>query len=126
QLFVPQGTEGSVVVYNVGDDGLLTQSGSVAVGNRVVALHAAADGRTLWAARFTERELVAIDLPSLQVRKRIVLQQGAWDILELPSRSELYISDLTGTKVAVVDTSTESIAAFITVSSSPARMTRKP
>ena len=96
------------------------------VGNRVVALHAAADGKTLWAARFTERELVSIDLPSLQVRKRIVLQQGAWDMLELPSRAELYISDLSGTKIAVVDTTTETIVASIDVPSSPARMARKP
>lgn len=126
QLFVPQGTEGNVVAYDVGDDGQLTQGASVDVGDRVVALHAAADGKTLWAARFTEFELVAIDLPSLQVRKRIVLQQGAWDILELPSRHELYISDLTGSKIAVVDTTTETIAASISVRSSPARMARKP
>lgn len=126
KLFVPEGTDRNVVVYDVGDDGHLTQGSSVEVGDRVVALHAAADGKTLWAARFTERELVAVDLPSLQVRKRIILPQGAWDIIELASRSELYISDLAGSKVAVVDTATETVVASISVPSSPARMTQKP
>jgi YVTN family beta-propeller protein len=126
QLFVPQGTDRIVAAYDVGDDGLLAQGSSVEVGDRVVALHAAADGKTLWAARFTERELVSIDLPSLQVRKRIPLAQGAWDILELASRSELYISDLAGSKVAVVDTTTETVVASINLPSSPAGMTQKP
>src|SRR5262249_16362919 len=100
QLFVPQGTEGTVVAYDVGEDGRLRGGARVEGGNGGGAWDAAADGKTLWAARFTERELVSIDLPVLQVRKHIVLQQGAWDMLELPSRSELYISDLTGNKIA--------------------------
>ncbi len=126
RLFVPQGTQGDVAVYDVGADGKLTPGPSVTVGDRVVALHAAADGHTLWAARFTERELVAIDLTSLQVRNRIRLTQGAWDIVELPSRSELYISDLTGDKVGVIDTRTETVVASIALPTAPARMVRKP
>ncbi|MBI3785795.1 MAG: bifunctional YncE family protein/alkaline phosphatase family protein [Deltaproteobacteria bacterium] len=126
RLFVPQGTEGNVMVYDVGDDGMLAPEASVDVGTRVVALHAAADGHTLWAAKFTERELVAIDIAALQVRKRIPLTQGAWDIVELQGRSELYISDLNGERIAVVDTKTETVVASIDVPTSPARMTRKP
>lgn len=126
QLFVPQGTEGNVVAYDVADDGRLTKGASVDVGERVTALHAAADGRTLWAGKFSERELVAIDLPALQVRSRIKLTQGAWDIVELKSRSELYVSDLTGERVAVIDTTTESVITSISVPSSPARMAYKP
>jgi len=126
QLFVPLGTEGTVVAYDVGDDGTLTRAASVTVGNRVVALRPSADGTTLWAALFSEHLLVSIDLPALQVRNQIVLQQGAWDIIELPTRSELYISDLTGSKVAVVNTTTATVVTSITLKSSPARMTRKP
>lgn len=125
RLFVPEGTNKTVTAYDVAADGRLTRNGSVTVGERVVALHAAADGKTLWAGMFSERELVAIDLPSFEVRNRIKLSQGVWDIVELESRSELYLSDLNGDKVAVIDTKTESVAASITVPTSPARMARK-
>jgi hypothetical protein len=53
RLFVPQGTEGNVVVYDVDEEGTLTQTASIDVGERVVALRAAADGQTLWAAMFS-------------------------------------------------------------------------
>lgn len=126
RLFVPQGTDRGVMVYEVDDDGRLNQLQRIEVGERVVALHAAADGRTLWAGMFSERELVAIDTASLQVRKRIRLTQGAWDILELESRSELYISDLGGERIGVVDLKTETVVASISVPTSPARMANKP
>ena len=114
-----------VVVYDVGDDGLLTKgpaSMSAIASSRCTPPRTA--GRC-GPRRFTERELVAIDLPALQVRKRILLPQGAWDILELQSRSELYISDLAGHRIAVVDTNTEASVAAIDVQSSPARMAQE-
>jgi DNA-binding beta-propeller fold protein YncE len=122
RLFVPLGTERLVVAYDVASDGRLTQAGSVTVGDRVVALHASADGSTLWAGLLSEATLVAIDLPSLTERSRIALGQGAWDIVEIESRSELYVSDLAGRSIAVVDTTTDSKVAGITVVSSPAGM----
>jgi len=120
RLFVPLGTSRRVVSYDVGVDGLLSEGPSVDVGNRVVALHASADGSTLWAGLFSEGQLVALDLPSLTERARIPLRQGAWEILEIESRHELYISNLVGASIAVVDTNTDSLVANIDIRSSPA------
>lgn len=122
RLFVPLGTQRLVMTYDVAADGRLTPGPSVDVGNRVVALHASADGSTLWAGLLTEAVLVAIDLPSLTERRRIGLGQGAWDIIEIPGRSELYVSDLAGTDIAVIDTRTDAKVGSIDVPSGPARL----
>jgi DNA-binding beta-propeller fold protein YncE len=120
RLFVPLGVNRRIATFDVGPTGTLTEGPSVEVGSRVMALHASADGTTLWAGLFTEAQLVAIDLPSLTVRKRIPIGQGAWEIVELEERGELYISDLAGAKIAVVDTRSETLVTNIDIRSSPA------
>lgn len=126
QLFVPQGTDEFIKVYDVAADGTLSENSRIDIGSRVIALLASEDGATLWAAMYTDRELVAIDLASRTVRQRIRLTQSGWDLVELPSRHEIYVSDLLADHVAVIDTTTNTVAGSIQISTSPARMARKP
>ncbi len=120
RLFVPLGTQERIATFDVGADGLLTRGPTVNVGRTVVALQVSADGTTLWAGYLTDTVLLALDLPSLEERAQIQIEQGAWQMLELPGRHELWIADLASDRIAVVDTATDTRLGGLRVRSSAA------
>ena len=125
-LYAASGSGGLVDVYDVADDGTLTRTGGVDAGGYTSGLTLSEDGETLWTGLWVEKQVAEIDTATLTVTRTIDLDVGAWDVLKLPGRDELYAADLRGDGLAVVDTLAGAQIDDIPLATSPAAFAVKP
>jgi YVTN family beta-propeller protein len=134
RVYANGGVNGLVEVYAADVDGTLTPAGSVDVGTYAAGMVLSPDGATLWVGDFDgakvgnskSSDVVEVDTASLTVTRRIEVPLFAWDLELIGARNELYVSDLGGQGVAVVDLLTGTNVAVIDVPTSPAGITASP
>jgi DNA-binding beta-propeller fold protein YncE len=122
-LLAAGGLSASLLRFAVGDDGLLTQLDSVPVpSTRVAGMALSADGARVWVGTWDDHEVVEIDLATSAIVRSIPVEVTPWDIVRVPGREELYVSDITGSGIAVVDLATHARVATVPLPAFPAGM----
>ncbi|TNE88887.1 MAG: hypothetical protein EP330_12810 [Deltaproteobacteria bacterium] len=122
-LYAAGGAAEQIYVFDIAIDGSLTVGTNIPVsGSRIAGLALSADGGTLYAASFTRTEAYEIDTATGAVLRTFDTSTNGWDVELLPTRNELYISDLDGTELSVVDLASGTETAVIPVPVSPAGM----
>ncbi|MCO4745357.1 MAG: SMP-30/gluconolactonase/LRE family protein [Proteobacteria bacterium] len=123
RLYVAGGADEGVEVFDIQSDGSLVEAGVIAVpGATVAGLALSPDEQTLWTASFTDREAYALDTQTLTLSQTYSISTKGWDVAFVPQRNELYISDLNGSNVAVLDLASGTEVATLDLSMSPAGM----
>lgn len=126
RLYASGGESNLVEAYDVGDGGLLTHAGQVAVDAYPAGLALSADGDRLWVAQFSGNAVVEVDPQTLEVTGEIAVGVPAYAVVEVPGRGELYVSGFGGTELAVVDTDAGTLAATIEVGGNPQGLAVSP
>ena len=127
RLFVSGGDSGLVESYDVGADGLLTAAAQLDLRGYPAGLALSADGARLYVARFhaeapVENGVVELDARTLAMGRTLALPWGAYQLLELPDRGELWATSFAGTTVGVIDLATFALEAEIEVGSGPVEL----
>ena len=120
RLFMAGGARGRVEVLDIGADGTLSEGSSVQLEGTPSGLALSEDGETLWTGTFYESTLYGIDLETLEVTATVDISVDAWDLAVVPGRDELYVSDLAGDSIAVVDLDAGAEVGSLAVATSPA------
>ena len=110
-LWLSGGRSELVERYAVGEDGLLTKTGEVAVDHYPAGLAFADDGR-LWVGKFTGDAVARIDAETLTVDAEVAIPFGPYGVVAIPGRDELYVTGFADTSVAAVDVATGESTTF--------------
>jgi YVTN family beta-propeller protein len=105
RLYASGGAAALVDVYAIGDDGKLTPDQQIAIGSYPAGIALSADGTRLWVGEFKGNAVVEIDAATLAPIRTIPIPFGAYGVLEVPERHELYVSGFAADQLAVVDVS---------------------
>lgn len=125
RLYAASGSGGVVDVYDVAEDGTLTLDRSVDVGGYASGLALSEDGATLWTGLWVEKQIAEIDTETLTLTRHVDLDLGGWDVLKVPGRDEVWVADLRGDAIAVVDLSEGAQVDDIPMPTSPAAFVAK-
>ncbi|MEL6349276.1 MAG: hypothetical protein AAFV53_39610 [Myxococcota bacterium] len=120
RLFAAGGGSGTLEVFDILDDGTLAAAEVLEISDNVAGVAMSDDGALLWVGDFGDDVITELDVETLAVTRTIPLSVGVWDIVHLPGRQELYVSDLSSDGIAVVDLDAGEEAAVIDVPTSPA------
>jgi len=130
RVYLAGGASERLTAYDVAEDGTLTEAGTLDTGTYLAGTAISPDGGTLWLGGFDHERVLEVDTATLTERRRIALppvlvddEEEAvyvWDLVHLPSRDELYASNLRGPGVTVIDLDAGDVAETIPVPVSPA------
>jgi DNA-binding beta-propeller fold protein YncE len=120
RLYMAGGDSGTVEVIDIEEDRTLGERNSVQLEGTPSGLALSEDGQILWVGSYYESEVFGIDLLTLEVAHTFDIDSGAWDLAVVPGRDELYVSDLSGDGITVVDLTSGTVAAILTADMSPA------
>jgi DNA-binding beta-propeller fold protein YncE len=101
-LYASGGAAALVDVYDIGDDGRLSPNRQIPIGNYPAGLALSADGTRLWVGEFRGNAVVELDAATLVPLRTIPIPFGAYGVLELPERHQLYVSGFAVDQLAVV------------------------
>ena len=122
RLYLSNGVPGGIDVYAVDAAGLAEFVAEIPVAGWTAGMALSPDGGTLWVASFDANRVTEVDTASQTISKTFALGFGAFDLLQLPGRSELWATELAGDRVAIYDLAAESVAATLSLPSSPTMM----
>ena len=126
RLFASGGKAQSVTAYDVAADGTLTAAGTVAVGGYPAGIAVAPDGARIYVGLLTGSAVVEVDAVSLERLRTLDVPHGAWDLAVVGTTGELYVSDLEGDTVMVVDLASGAVVSDVLITSSPAGLLVTP
>lgn len=118
RVYLSGGHDGFVRAFDAAADGTLTAAETVDLDMHLAGLAIADDGATLWVGAFEEPLVVELNAASLVESRRFDLpplgddDQRAFDVHHLAARDELYVSDLRGEGISVIDLSDGSTEAL--------------
>ncbi len=112
--------------FPVLEDGTVGEPEGVVVDGYPAGMALSADAGRLYVALFEGGALVEVDTATLQVTRRLDLPGALWDVVRLPGTERLYISDLAGEVIHVVDGDTWTMSGSIAAPTSPAGMVADP
>ncbi len=119
-LLAAGGDDETLQIFAVQPDGTLALDGEVDVGGTTAGVALSPDDATAWVGLWTDGEVVEIDVQARVVTRRVAISTGAWDVVHLPGRDELYVSDLRGAGVSVVDVETGAEVGVVELETGPA------
>lgn len=115
-LFVTGGHSGQLERFAVGADGRLDALPPVFIGGYPAGVVVSGDGTRVWVAQFIRDGddepggLVEVDTGTLEAVRTLDLPSGAFDLVHLPGRAELYVTFFAGSEVGVVELDTWALA----------------
>lgn len=112
--------------FPVNPDGTVGEPEGLAVDGYPSGIAVSADGRRLWVALFEGGALVEVDAEAWATTRRLDLPGALWDVVRVPGLDVLYVSDLAGESIRVVDPETWTVAAEIPAPTSPAGLEVDP
>lgn len=118
RVYLSGGADGFVRAFDAAADGMLTAAETIELGVHLAGLALSGDGSQLWVGAFDEPLVVELDAAMLTETRRFDLppldedDQRAFDVHHLAGRAELYVSDLRGEGVSVIDLSDGSTEAL--------------
>lgn len=122
-LFVGGGESGELLRYAVAADGTLTETARVDLDLYLAGLAVAEDDGHVYVGAFESSAVIELDATTLTETRRFPIAPrfgGTWDLAIVPERGELYVSDLGGAGVAVLDLVAGAQVATIPLPVSPA------
>jgi YVTN family beta-propeller protein len=128
RLYASGGAASLVDVYTIGDDGKLAPDQQIAIGSYPAGIALAADGSRLWVGQFKGNAVVELDAATFAVLRTIPLPFGAYGVIEVPERHQLYVSGFADARVAVVDLESmgDPAVSSIAVGGNPLGMAKSP
>lgn len=121
-LYGAGGDDGRLQIFAVQADGMLVLDDEVEVAEIATGVAVSADDATVWVGTWTEGSVAEVDVATRTVTRTIDISTGGWDLLHLPGRNELYVSDLGGAGLSVVDVASGAEVAVVDVDPGPAGM----
>ncbi len=126
-LYTAGGFAGTVDVWEVGSDGMLTAASQIpvppsksGVANPYPAgIALSPDGTKLWVGEFLGQQIDEVDLATSMVTASVPLMDRAYSLLYVPSQHQLWVTGFGGTKLTVVDVSTHQIVDTIAIGPNP-------
>ena len=128
RLYASGGASSVVDVYDVGADGKLSANAQIAVAKYPAGLALSDDGTRLWVGEFKGNAVAEVDTTTFSVTRSIPLPFGAYNVLLVPERSELYVAGFADNRLAVVDLASSAGAApaTVTVGGNPLGLAKSP
>ncbi len=120
RLYAAGGARGTVEVIDIAENHTLGDTLSIHLDGTPSGLALSEDGQILWVGSYYESDLFEVDLETLEVTRTLDIDSGAWDLVLVPGRDELYVSDLSGDGITVVDLDSGAVVATLTADMSPA------
>jgi YVTN family beta-propeller protein len=126
-LYTAGGFAGTVDVWEVGGDGMLSAASQIAVpvpangaANPYPAgLALSPDGGKLWVGEFLGQQIDEIDLTTSTVTASIPLMDRAYSLLYVPAQNQLWVTGFGGTKLTVIDVSTHQVVDSVVIGPNP-------
>lgn len=126
RVYAARGEPGGLDVYAVEGDGTLTPAGAVAASDWTSGIAQSADGSRLWLGSFDTKSVREVDTATLTVVRTLSTGVESYDVVWVPGRDELYVSEFSGDRVVVLDLVAGEVAATISLPTSPAGMAVSP
>ena len=126
-LYTAGGFAGTVDVWDVGSDGLLTAASQIAIptpANKAANPYPAGialspDGTKLWVGEFLGQQIDEVDLATSTVTASVPLMDRAYSLLYVPSQNQLWVTGFGGTKLNVIDLATHELAGTVAIGPNP-------
>ncbi len=125
-LYASAGDTERVDRFPIAEDGAVGEPEGLDVGGYPAGLALSADGARLWVALFDGGELVEVDTAAWQVTRRLEMPGALWDVVRIPRLGLIYVSDLAGETLRVVDPEVWAIVDEIAAPTSPAGLAVHP
>src|SRR5580692_6696490 len=106
-LYTAGGFAGTVDVWDVGADGMLTAASQIAVPMSAsgaanpypAGIALSPDGTRLWVGEFLGQQIDEVDLTTSTVTASVPLMDRAYSLLYVPSQNQLWVTGFGGTKL---------------------------